>query len=289
MLRTVRQGDRSAFLPAGGTVNTPIRTYGECPDTEATAFALLALLESGQAPDLAVRMSEYLMGRRSEGFAWGSTWTTACVLMALLELTGKLSAEHRLEKILIRCGSEVLLENEDLALDAVRTRRVKVQGEAGVRVLLSSGSPGTPYVCTFSGRVSQEAYEKSRPTPPFGVKTVWARSRLRRSEGAILKVVVLSERPMTFPLLSVGLPPGADVSRARLEDMVKRKAVRRYEVRRGEVVFYLDDLPGRRLLELYVRFRPTLRGTFRVKPAKLTEYYRPDRPAFSAEKTLIVE
>jgi hypothetical protein len=81
-------------------------------------------------------------------------------------------------------------------------------------------------------------------------------------------------------LLEAGIPPGAEVDRARLTDLVRdgQQGIHAYELQPDRVIFYLwprwgADNAG---VHFSFRFRPRYGIRAVTAPSSLTDFYNPD-------------
>jgi hypothetical protein len=89
-------------------------------------------------------------------------------------------------------------------------------------------------------------------------------------------------------LAEIGLPPGAEVDRASLEQAVKESdwAVSRYAVLPDRVVFYLWPSDGG--IQFKFKFRPRFGLNAKSAPSVLYDYYNPDAKSVVAPTRFII-
>ena len=89
-------------------------------------------------------------------------------------------------------------------------------------------------------------------------------------------------------LAEIGLPPGAEVDRASLEEAVKNSggALRQYDILPDRVVVYLWPYTGG--TDFGFKFRPRFALTAKTAPAVVYDYYNPDARAVVAPTTFVV-
>jgi hypothetical protein len=287
--RKVNRSGEDRCLPAGPNAGAPLVTTPDCRDVEATAFSALALLESGMNPSLANDMVVTLLGRRSVRFGWGTTWTTASVLSALLEMAGDSREKTVLDSLSIRVPSGVGLERKRVKLDSLCVERLKLKKEGEVRLSISSDSPGIPFLCRYSRYVPAASIRAKETASPFSLLMSWPKKEFERGEVVRVKFELETKRAVSFPILHVPLPPGAEFSQASFRGAWAANCLKRREVRRGEIVFYFSDLNRRGTASIVVTYRLTHNGSFHVRPAKVYEYYRPGKVALSKAYGLLVK
>ena len=89
-------------------------------------------------------------------------------------------------------------------------------------------------------------------------------------------------------IAKVGLPPGAEVERGVLEEIVNgNHAVDHYEVAPGEVTFYLWPRAADTKFRFY--FRPRFAMKARSTASVLYDYYNPDAQVVLAPQRFVVE
>jgi hypothetical protein len=89
-------------------------------------------------------------------------------------------------------------------------------------------------------------------------------------------------------LAEIGLPPGADVDRASLEQAMKSSnwAFSQYDVLPDRVVVYL--WPGAGGVDFSFTFRPRFALTAKNAPSVVYDYYNPEARAVVAPATFVV-
>ena len=88
-------------------------------------------------------------------------------------------------------------------------------------------------------------------------------------------------------LAEVGLPPGADVDRSSLAELLDDWTISRYELQPDRIVFYLWS-PLAAGSHFAFRFTPRYAINAKAAPATLSDYYNPDLKVILAPQVFSV-
>jgi hypothetical protein len=265
-----KRPDGSAFLPVGPGV---VRADGRVPpEAEATALAVLALVDDKEAP-LADLGTSLLADYRPER-GWGDGRANLVGLRAALALF-KEPLPSQVSVVLERDGQVVTEGTFDAkALREVLALEGAAAGSAGKHTWTVRAEPAVPglgFSLTLGAYVPWRASEKGR-----GLElAVKGPSEVKVGMPAEVTVQAASPAGMALTLRQ-GLPAGVQVDRASLDALVSGGTVTSYEVEDGAVSL---TLPPRGAAEPFsARFRvvPTLAGSLQAGASSLTPVERPE-------------
>ncbi|WPB75952.1 alpha-2-macroglobulin family protein [Archangium violaceum] len=265
-----KRPDGSAFLPVGPGV---VRADGVVPsETEATALAVLALVDDKEAP-LADLGTSLLADYRPER-GWGDGRANLVGLRAALALF-KEPLPSQVSVVLERDGKVVTEGTFDAkALREVLALEGAATGSAGKHTWVVRAEPAVPglgFSLTLGAYVPWRASETGK-----GLELA-VKGPAEVKVGMPAEVTVQAASPAGMSLtLRQGLPAGVQVDRASLDALVNEGKVTSYEVEDGAVSL---TLPPRGAAEPFsARFRvvPTLSGTLQAGASSLTPVDRPE-------------
>ncbi|MFL5352929.1 alpha-2-macroglobulin family protein [Archangium sp.] len=265
-----KRADGSAFLPVGPGV---VRADGEVPsEAEATALAVLALLEDKEAP-LADLGTSLLADYRPE-YGWGDGRANLVGLKAALALFKEpLPAQVR---VVLERDGKVLTEGtfDAKALREVLALEGAAPGSAGKHTWAVRAEPAVPglgFSLTLGG------YVPWRASPAGSGLELAVKGPAEVKVGMPAELTVQAASPAGMALtLRQGLPAGVQVDRASLEALVSEGKVTAFEVEDGAVSL---TLPPRGAAEPFTaRFRvvPTLAGSLQAGASSLSPVDRPE-------------
>ncbi|OJH34170.1 alpha-2-macroglobulin family protein [Cystobacter ferrugineus] len=259
-----RRPDGAAYLPVPAGV---VRADGRVPsEAEATALAVLALVEDKEAP-LADLGTSLLADYRPES-GWGDGRANLAGLQAALALF-KEPLPSRVRVVLERDGKPVTEGVFDAkALREVLALEAEAPGSAGPHtwsVRAEPAVPGLGFSLTLAARVPWRASE-----PGHGLELAM-KVAADAKVGMPLEVTLQAASPAGLELtLRQELPAGVQVDRPSLDALVQQGRVTAYDVEDGAVSL---TLPPRGAAEPFTaRFRvvPTLAGSLQAGASSLS-------------------
>ena len=278
--------------------NTPYHGWGRWGQVETTAVAVSALarwrkLGRGDAAlnKLMDRAAMFLLRNTGERGTWATSQSAARALMALLDVRsgddGGAPAQIELRvngtsagKVAIPAGRNV---QAPLVVDVSRLLR------AGDNQISFAGlKPRTEQI-----QVTAAWYETWGPKRPD--KDLDMQIRYSTLDAAIHDPVtcdVVISRPAFrgygMMIAEVGLPPGAEVDRGVLEQIIsdRKNGGDSYEVAPDHVTFYV--WPRAADIQFRFLFRPRFAMKARAAQSVLYDYYNPDSRVVLAPETFVV-
>ncbi len=291
LARLAEAGDGVARWPA--RVATPFYGRGLAGNLEATALAVRALSGAERYHRLRDGGLVYLLENKDGRGTWLSTQATVQVLRALTAAFGGGTDAGA-------TGAAVAV-----ALDGEDTRTLPRSPAPGVPAapltaplakgrhrlaVVTEGTQGDGALLQATVRW----YEPWRRLGPaengLSLTIGCAPSELRVGETVTCDVTAARATPESFGMLiaEVGLPPGAEVDRGSLKQMVaSNRDVWGYEVWTNRVVVYL--WPRRQETAWRFLWRPRFVLRARSAPSRLYDYYSPDEETLVAPLDFRVE
>jgi hypothetical protein len=278
--------------------NTPYHGWGRWGQVETTAMAVSALarwrkLGHGDAAmnTLIDRGALFLLRNTGEGGAWATSQSTARALMALLDVWNRddgTKAAHIEVWVNGTSAGEVTMPGG---------RSVQVPLAVDVSRLLHPGDNQISFAGFEPGahevQLTAEWYQTWGPKRPD--KDLDMQIRYSTLDAAINDPVacdVVISRPAFrgygMMIADVGLPPGAEVDRGVLEEIIGdwMNGVDSYEVTPDHVTFYV--WPRAADVKFRFLFRPRFAMKARGAPSLLYDFYNPDSQVVLAPDTFLV-
>jgi len=280
--------ERSAHSEGDGVywalqTNTPFYTWGLPGRLETTALAVEALLAGRSADEPLVEQGLIFLLRNKDRFGlWHTTQTTVRVLDALAGFVVRRSSapggsfEIFVNDVRVRTvkpGGKDQFSNP-VSLDisrflSVGANRVEVrqphQGAAAIQLVTSYYVPW-----------NATSPEKRPGSLRFSVQYAKTEAVIGDEITAVVTAERVGFRGYGMMLAEVGLPPGADVDRASLEEAVRSAGVGfyKYEVLPDRIIAYLWPRAGGSRFEFKFRMRYGLRA--QAPASSVYDYYNPE-------------
>jgi hypothetical protein len=274
--------------------DTPFFSWGRPARIETTALAVQALARAADPADHALvdRGLALLLRDRDRYGIWWSGQATVNVLEALVSQIGSIvprTAAETVEVLVngtaaalaVPAGEGVASPVEIDISASVRPgeNRIELRRAAGGE-RLSAQAVATTYV-PWKGLAERR---ESGPRPPLDLDVRY--ETVETTVGSWVATTVTAERIGSagygMLLAEIGLPPGADVDRASLDEAVAKSGwtFPRYDILPDRVVAYLWPRAGGTTFTF--RFRPRLAMRAATAPSTLDDYYNPEMPAVVA-------
>jgi uncharacterized protein YfaS (alpha-2-macroglobulin family) len=291
-----REGDATYWNLEANT--TPFYGWGQAGRIETTALAVEALAElqaRRPAPDTADSVSrglQYLLMHKDRYAIWYSTQATQNVLEALIAAI-PVAAENSgvSEASILVNGRAVRTVHLPGAQDAVGPITIALAEE------VTKGANKIE-VARPGGAAAMNASVITRYYLPWAQSETTAQENFKTGEKRALRLKVLYDHSDTLVgervhcsveaerigfrgygmlLAEVGLPPGAEVDRASLEQAETAPGVSGYEIQPDRVVFYLWPTAGGTSFGFDFRMRYRIEAM--SAPSLVYDYYNPESNA----------
>lgn len=266
--------------------NTPYHGWGRSGQVETTALVVSALARWRKAGhrDAALntlidRGALFLLQNAEAGGAWGTSQATTRALMALLE-SWTSDNSPKAAQVEIRVNG---VTGGTVQLPAGRAARAPLRLDIS-RLLRPGANEIT--LTGFESRAQQvqltaawyQAWGPKRPAKDLDMQVRYNTLAAAINDPVICDVTI--SRPSFhgygMMIAEVGLPPGAEVDRGVLEDLIDdpNNGVDSYEVEPDHVTFYV--WPRAADVKFHFMFRPRYSMKARTAQSVLYDYYNPD-------------
>jgi hypothetical protein len=327
-LRTMAHADKDGAVSWESELGTPFHGWGTAGGIETTALVLQALTkycgmqnaecgleDSGslnpqseiRIPQLIDRGLLYLLRQKDRYGVWQSTQATINVLGALIAIFSRpaegtsgpaaapgTDAEGQVEIIINgRPATSVAIPpgrfNNPVLVDisafiSSGDNRISIR-RSGVPRLSSAQAVSTFYV---PWSTAEAAHNTKASLDALRLAVNFSRNQASINEEITCRVEAGGKNYGGMLLAEIGLPPGADVDRASLEEAMKDSewSLSRYDVLPDRVIVYL--WPRLNGTKFEFKFRPRFGLTAQSAPSLLYDYYNPEARVVVAPTKFVV-
>ena len=247
---------------------------------EATALAVMALLDAKAAPDLASRALNWLVSNKDSLGNWGTTHATILSLRAFVKSLSSLTQEAAgVVKVAINGKAE-----DDLKIDATNQDVFfqfeladKVDKVGDNQVVVSFDGKGTlMYQVVWSHYEPGTAVEPG--TGPLDIHVAYDKTTLSVDDTVRVTATVTntSGTPAPMVLVDLGLPPGFDLVPDDLDKAVAEQRIQKYEVTARQVTVYVDVIMPKESLVLTYALHAKYPLSVTAPDSSAALYYDPD-------------
>jgi hypothetical protein len=268
--------------------NTPYYGWGRAGQIEATALAVSALSRwqehSGADPELKNLIDQgvlFLFRNKDHSGVWLTTQATIRVFSALLDVLANgdaskpFTAEVHINgvtaaRVPVPGGRTV---QGPVVLDVTRFIKTGVANEVAVSVPGGHGATQTQFTASW-----YQPWSGARSSPELAMTVRYSTTETSPNEPVHCAVAISRPafRGYGMMIAEIGLPPGAEVDRGALSDLLEdaKTGVDSVEVAPDRVVFYV--WPRAADSKLQFTFRPRYPIHAHSAPSLLYDYYNPD-------------
>lgn len=265
---------------------------GEGTNLEATALAVLALLESGRSPDLVSKALAYLTSRKDSFGNWGSTHATILTLKAFVKsLTALTQEASGTVQVGINGVQEPPLainaDNQDVFFQFELGEHVDPVGANDVTVAFA-GEGTLMYQVVWSHWVPGEA---APATGPLEIEIDYDKTELAVNDlvGVTARVTNVSSAVAPMVIVDLGLPPGFSLVADDLVQAVSELRIQKFETTDRQIIVYVDAIAGDETLELTYQLQAKYPLKVQCPDSSTTLYYDESSRAFASCEPLTVE
>ena len=266
---------------------------GRAGDVETTALATMALLRSGRDLPTAKAALNWLIQRKDANGTWGTTQATVLALRALVNAAGKPLGEEKARRI------EMTVNGQPLDPIIIPADQVEVMRQIDLTPYLQTGA-NTVRLAETTG--TGAAYQVSdwhylpgmaadvNQDEPLHITMRYDQDAVQVGQILHAGATVINRMSRTAPMVIVDLPiPGgftADPSDfQKLRDAGR---IAKYQLTPRSVIVYLRGLEPGKPLQLNYNLRAESSADVTAPPARVYEYYNPDRNSQSSPKRLTI-
>lgn len=275
------------------SVSTCFHGTGQAGAQETTAWAALALMQTGRSDATLRAALRWIVEQKSGTGAWLSTQATVLSLRALLEAEGRVAADSEPRQFELRVAGN-LVRTLDVAADqsdVVQQLDLTplLDGPTAVELRETTGRGASFQLLT---RYHTEA-ASDEPRGPGGlrIEARYDKTHLSVDDQVIVEVTVANDSSELAPMVMVDLPipPGFSIDPGELDELIGSKTIARYELTPRQAIVYLRGLAPGQSLPLRYRLRATMPVRVTAPPVEAYLYYSPDQRAKGAEAILEAE
>ncbi|HOI11167.1 MAG TPA: hypothetical protein PK313_11885, partial [Myxococcota bacterium] len=226
---------------------------GDGTNLEATALAVLALLESGRSPDLVSKALAYMTSKKDSFGNWGSTHATILTLKAFVKSLTALTqqASGTVTVGINGYAAEPLVvdaDNQDVFFQFELGEHVDPVGANDVTVAFT-GEGTLMYQVVWSYWVPGEA---GTPTGPLEITIDYDKTTLAVDDlvGVTARVTNVSDAVAPMVIVDLGLPPGFGLVADDLAQAVADQKIQKFETTDRQIIVYVDAIAAGATLEL---------------------------------------
>jgi hypothetical protein len=271
--------------------NTPFYGWGHAGRVESTAMAVLALATvdpTSETRRLVDAGTLWLLQQKDRYGVWYSGQATVDVLSALLkgiDTNPSRSPDARLAAVVngktVPIGGDWSPTSDAPAIidisDLIRPGDNTIVVQNGSTLSTASTQAVAEYYIPWTGAAVSEA---TRPSDSDALRLAVRFDKTEARAGEDVRCSIEAERIGSrgwgMMIAEIGLPPGADVDRRVLDDVVNNSGwtVSHYDILPDRLVLYLWPNAGG--TKLTFKFRPRYGLKARTAPSVLYDYYNPE-------------
>ena len=241
-------------------------------DIEATGYATLALIESGDRVD-ASRSAKWLVGQRNSQGGFGSTQDTVVALQALTQYS-TMSATDTDMTVTLKAGG--MTKYVKISPDNFDVTQV-VEVPAGVSVEVSAKGKGEAVV---QGVLRYNIPQAEKVASVFDIKVDYNTAQVAVNDLIDIKASITFNPPEPIKagmvVLDISVPTGFAAVDESLAKLLEQHKIKRYDVAGRKVIVYIEDMnPGDKVsLSFQARALYPVKAKSTVSSAY--SYYTPD-------------
>jgi len=272
--------------------NTPFYGWGLAGRIETTALVVKALKQAGEREELVNRGLLFLLRNKDRYGVWLSTQATVNVLDTLISLSETEAAKSvaagqaeitvngkRATSVVMPSGSQLTNPiTVDLSQFLSRgNNRIEIR-RAGDATRASAQIVETHYEPWKQGAAERRENVRLRDAGALRLAVSYDKLEAKIGDEVTCNVVAerVASRGYGMMLAEIGLPPGADIDRASLEQATKETGwdLNHYDVLPDRVVVYLWPRAGG--VKFSFKFKPRYGVKAQTAPSALYDYYNPE-------------
>ncbi len=253
--------------------------HGRSGQIEATATAVLALLEAQSRPDLVRAALAWLIQQKDGLGTWHSTQATVLALKALISGTGEPLAgeQRRLVDVRVNGNVEHTFDMSADQFDVLAQTNVGTHLHEGANRVTLSERSGTASGFQVVFRYHIPDVRDQVASEPLSITVDYDASELRVGDLLHATATIINNQSTEAPMvvLDLPVPAGFAIDRNNL-DAHMDAAVSKVEVTPRSAILYLRKLAPGQTLRIRYRLRALMPVKVKTAPARAYEYYNPD-------------
>jgi hypothetical protein len=266
---------------------------GHSGSVETTSLAVLALLRDSPNQIFRIRKAlNWLISQKDANGTWGSTQATVLALKALIAASSTTLGGDEERRIEIAMGQQF---KKEITIPA---NQAEVMKQLDLTPFLSPGAQelaitersetGAGYQISFRYHVPGEKPDKSEP---LAIELAYDRTELEVGGTLKARATVTNRMPTTAPMviLDLPIPGGFALESEDLAALVQAEKIAKFQVTARQAIVYLRGLEQGKPLQLTYRLKATMPVKVTASPARVYEYYDPDKQGRSTGARLTVK
>ncbi len=241
-------------------------------DIEATGYATLALIESGDRVD-ASRSAKWLVGQRNSQGGFGSTQDTVVALQALTEYS-TMSATDTDMTVTLKAGS--MTKDVRISPDNFDVTQL-VEVPAGVSVEVSAKGKGEAVV---QGVLRYNLPEAQKVASVFDIRVDYNTARVAVNDLIDIKASITFNPPEPIKagmvVMDISVPTGFAAVDESLAKLLEQHKIKRYDVAGRKVIVYIEDMDPGDKVSLSFQARALYPVKAKSSVSSAYSYYTPD-------------
>lgn len=274
-------------------VVSPFFGRGRAGSVETTAVAVVALI-AAKAPNSEIGGAlDWLTTQRDPRGLWLSTQATVMALKALIvgtEIAASGKGQGRSLQYALDLEKPIDVVISDDQADVVRTINLSEALTVGEHKLtLGNTGPNAPVYQVVWWYHVPDSRGGDRSSGGLTIELSLDKTELTLEQTAEATVTVRNSSMQASPMTIVELPiPAGFAVVPESLPSLGQSQIEKVQINAGNVVLYLRSLPGADAQSRFVyRLKPMMPAQVQVPPARVYEYYDPDRSALSGSANLI--
>ena len=246
--------------------------------TETTSFAVLAWLAGTTSgfDGAVLKAVRFLEKQRQGGGSFGGTQATVMALKAITAyaMANTRSLKNGEVKVFIddeEVDSRKLFGTEKRTITFVGLARHLAVGDNDIRVELTGGNE-MPYSMDLMYRADVPVSTKDCA---LGLRTYLTERVIKEGGTTALHAVIENklQKPVSNPMVIVGVPAGLHVSAKVLDDLKKAERIATWELTNQEIVLYLRGLKAEEKRDLVIELTGRIPGSTKGPASRAYLYY----------------
>ncbi len=290
--------DGGVFWEGGGYSFTG--SAGFTADVETTAVAVLALLDDAKHAETVEKAISWLLSKKSNGGAWGSTQATIAALKALvaagdlLSYRGKgrltISSKDADGGIVELYQAEKSAENRAVTHLVDLTGILPENGTFGVEIADTNEKSNLMYQLETGFSVPWGSVKETAEVRPLELDVKYDRSELSVNDSVRVEVTAsykgAGETGMV--VIDLPIPPGFEVWSPDFDELVGSRVISSWEKTGRQIIVYLDSLSRDETVVFRYRLKALYPVSATAPPAKIFEYYKPESERMTKPQQITV-
>ena len=269
---------------------------GEHAWVETTAWAALALIDSGRYPSELGKARNWLISQKTSNGTWSTTHGTVLALKALVKSIGQ-RTDIASGKVTITVNDEqveqldVTPNNADVfrQIDAGKFLR---EGENKVTLTMEGeGSLLYQVVGKYHNNWNLALVRQTSGNQLFDIDVEYDRTQLRRNDRVTCQVTAKNNTPQRaeMVMIDVGVPPGFRVERPDLDAYVNKGVIEKFTIMSRQLLIYIESMDAGEEIKIDIPMKATLPMMAKAPESSMYEYYNPEVKSISTPQDIIVD